>query len=304
MGKPMRESNDPARALKQPPSTVWPIMLTPDKAQALALQFQFDQTQWWSLEQLLQCQLQQVALVIRHAARYSPFWKPRLAALKKRLPGSFTMNHLRALPLLTRSDIQDAGKSLFSTSVPPDHGKPYKVRTSGSTGTPITVLNTQLTTLVMQNALSLRGHIWHGRDLTAKNVDIRTAKPRAQTPRTQRWSPVPGTGPTVRVDISLPISEILEHVLNEDPVYLQTHPYTLLGMIERSREIGAKPSSLREVRTFGEALEPRIRAAARTEWGVPVVDSYSALEFGMIAHQCPESENLHVMSESVLLEVL
>ena len=33
-------------------------------------------------------------------------------------------------------------------------------------------------------------------------------------------------------------------------------------------------------------------------------NDYSAMEVGMIAMQCPESENLHVQSESVLVEVI
>ena len=38
--------------------------------------------------------------------------------------------------------------------------------------------------------------------------------------------------------------------------------------------------------------------------GVPVVDVYSGAEVGYIALQCPESENLHIQSESVFVEVL
>src|SRR6185295_14515719 len=39
-------------------------------------------------------------------------------------------------------------------------------------------------------------------------------------------------------------------------------------------------------------------------WGVGVVDVYSSEECGQIALQCPEHEQYHVQSESVLVEVL
>lgn len=295
-----------AALLRQPvvPSSIaWPAILPMINAQVLALQFQFDMTQWWSAEQLVAHQLLQAEVLIRHAARYAPFWKSRLAALDNVASGELTMARLRTLPVLTRTEVQDAGASLFSTAMPPDHGQVFPVGTSGSTGAPIVVRGSGMT-WTMQNAISVRGHLWHKRDLTARNVDIRTAYAPGREPKDPRWSPIPGTGPCVRLDIGLPISELLTRMVAEDPAYLQTHPYTLLGMIERSRETGEIPKNLCEVRTFGEALEPRIRLEAREAWGVPVVDNYSANEMGTIAHQCPESENLHVMAESILVEVL
>jgi phenylacetate-CoA ligase len=213
------------------------------------------------------------------------------------------MARFRSIPIMKRTDIQDAGVSLFATALPADHGQPFPVRTSGSTGTPIEARGTAMTWM-MQNAFSMRGHLWHRRDLGAKNVDIRNPYPSGREPKNPKWSPVPGGGPHVRLDIGLSISDLLERVLAEDPDYLQTHPYTLLGMIELSVETGEKPSNLREVRTFGETLEPRIRRIAREAWGVPVIENYSANEIGTIAHQCPENQFLHVMAESILVEVL
>ena len=55
---------------------------------------------------------------------------------------------------------------------------------------------------------------------------------------------------------------------------------------------------------FDEVLEPGIRDAALSHWGVEVADAYSTVELGTIAHQCPANENLHVQSESILPEVL
>ena len=150
----------------------------------------------------------------------------------------------------------------------------------------------------------MRGHLWHKRDFTAKNVEIRTASTGGKRPKHVKWASVVATGPSVRLDIARPINELYDDLLCEDPAYLQTHPNTLLGLIERSQEIGAVPNSLREARTFGEPLEPQVREAAREHWNVPVVDNYSAMETGTIAHQCPETTNLHVQGEGVLVEVL
>ena len=149
----------------------------------------------------------------------------------------------------------------------------------------------------------MRGHLWHKRDLGAKNVDIRMLES-PDAPRRTRWAPLPRGGPSIRLDIALAINELFDQLMDEDPVYLQTHPYTLGALVQRSNELGVRPPALRGVRTFGEVLDPPIRDACQKAWAVPVADAYSANELGTIAHQCPETTNLHVMAESVLVEIL
>ncbi len=62
--------------------------------------------------------------------------------------------------------------------------------------------------------------------------------------------------------------------------------------------------ALRQVATFSDLLRPETRAACREAWGVPVADTYSSAEIGYIALQCPESENYHIQSESVYVEII
>lgn len=282
---------------------VWPQIYTMQNAIPLSMQFSFEVSERWPHDRLLENQMRQITALVRHAATTVPYYRHKLANHALPSISPMTMEHFRTLPLLSRTDIQSAGKTLFSEAVPAGHGAAFEIRSSGSTGRPVRVLGTGLTGMYVR-ALSMRGHLWHQRDLSAKSVDIRTALATQSTSRKYRWSSVPDAGESVRLDISLPISVLLDQLIREDPVYMQTHPYTLKGLIKNSVERGIRPQSLREVRTFGEALEPDIREAAREHWGVAVVNNYSAMEVGTIAHQCPESENLHVQSESVLLEVL
>lgn len=281
----------------------WPRLQPEAEAQALALQFQLDESQWWPPERLVSRQLRQIQRVIRHAQATVPFYRERLSSVASLPAGQLSLEAFRTIPPMTRRDIQDAGPSLISRRVPAAHGKAVPVRSSGSTGRPIEVQATALMGIFMQ-ALTMRGHRWHKRDLSAKNVDIRTAFASGQAPQRIRWAPLPSTGPSVRLDISRPINTLFDDLIAEGPHYLQTHPYTLQGLVERSREIGVRPKHLREVRTFGEALLPGLRGLVEVEWGVPLTDQYSAMEVGTIAIQCPQATALHVQSECVLVEVL
>jgi len=283
--------------------TVWPQMYALPDAVHLSWQFTFQVTEWWSHERLLASQMHQVTALVRHAAATVPYYRDRIKVRPLPPQHPMTWDDFRALPLLRREDIQNAGRALVSGAIPGSHGPQYEVRSSGSTGMPIRVMGTGLTGMYLL-AFSMRGHLWHGRDLSAKNVDIRTAKPTEDLGKKRTWNTVLDAGESVLLDINLPVHVLLDQLIREDPVYIQTHPYTLKGMIKNSIERDIHPVSLREARTFGEALEPEIRELARDHWGIDVVDNYSAMEVGTIALQCPESENLHVQSESVLVEVL
>lgn len=283
--------------------TIWPPMYSIQNALQLAMQFTFDVTERCSPEQILANQMQQVTALVHHAVATVPYYRDKFQNQPLPPHSSLTWDDFRTLPMLRREDIQNAGKALVSKAIPGSHGPHYEVRSSGSTGKPIQVLGTGFTYIFVR-AFSMRGHLWHGRDLSAKAVDIRTARSADKPAESGIWSAVPNSGRCVRLDINLPMNELLDHLIDIDPVYMQTHPYTLKGMIMNSVERGIRPKSLREARTFGEALEPRVRDLARDHWGIDVIDNYSAMEVGMIAMQCPESENLHVQSESVLVEVL
>jgi phenylacetate-CoA ligase len=282
---------------------VWPHILPPPLAVPLSLQFAFQVYEWWPPERLLENQMRQVSALLKHAVTTVPYYKNKLQHFPPASLSSMTMDTFRELPLLCRTDIQDAGRRLVSNALPANHGQAFAVHSSGSTGRPIRVQGTELTS-IYHRALGMRGHLWHRRDLSAKSMDIRTARGASLAQKKLRWSVVPDGGEAVSLDINLPVSVLLDKLIHEDPVYLQTHPYTLKGLIELSLERNVRPKSLREVRTFGEVLDPAVRAAARSHWGVAVVDNYAAMEIGPMATQCPENENLHVLSESVLIEVL
>ena len=69
------------------------------------------------------------------------------------------------------------------------------------------------------------------------------------------------------IDIGLPVDEIFERLLEEDPAYLLTHPNVLEALVERSRDLGRRPVQEDrpglgiEVRTAplpGEPVEPYV----------------------------------------------
>jgi len=246
--------------------------------------------------------MRQLSLILRHAHAHIPYyrdrWGPRFDA------ASANAEAFAELPLLTRRDLLESYDRLKSEAVPPEHGKLAELRTSGSTGSPVRVLRSQLSQLFW-NAITLRDHRWHRRDLSVKLAAIRHGVSEGAA---QSWgiatAGLISTGPAVNLSASTDIGEQLDWLQREQPGYLITYPSNAAALAKLSLERAVHLQRLREVRTVGEMLTPDVRSACREAWGVKVVDMYSANEVGYVALQCPMHEHYHVQSEGVLLEVL
>lgn len=265
----------------------------------LDLVWKLGDSQWWSAERHQEIQLRLVQQLAAHAAATVPFYRDRLEPLLGRPAGGLTLEDLRRVPPASRSEVQRAGEALFSTALPEGHGGVTRFTTSGSSGMPLVGRRSGRAVLVNQ-AVAMRYHRWHERDLQASNLTFR------HLDGEQRESPGPwaqplGNGPGLVVNNSLPIPELAAALRRTDPAYLQSQPSILRAVIEECAEA---PPALREVRTYGETVDERLRTLCRAAWGVPLTDNYSSEETGIMAVECPSGEGYHVQAEHVLLEVL
>jgi phenylacetate-CoA ligase len=209
------------------------------------------------------------------------------------------------LPVLTRRELQRAGESLYCRQVPAGHDPVQETHSSGSTGEPVIVRRTGLTEFIRM-ALTMRDHVWHRRDIAGRlctvrgNVNSYTAYPDWGWP-TSLLGP---TGPMLSLPLVTDTATLAGWIRDFDPDYLLLLPTTLRSLVEYFRRHRWTLRSLREVRTFGETLQPSVREQVAASFGVSIVDCYSSSEVGYIALMCPESGLYHVMSESVIAEVL
>ncbi len=282
----------------------WPALPGPGAASMLAVQYQLKESQWWPKEVLHASQHGQLRRLLAHAFATVPFYRERFIKAGLDPTAEPCREAFYTLPLLRRTEVQTAPDALLSRSVPPDHGRVIEHQTSGSTGRPIRTRGTVITQFFW-NAITLRDHLWHGRDLMGKLASIRTT---VKDGRGSGWGPSTDvtfeTGPSAALNIRADTATQIEWLKKEDPDYLLSHPSNILALARLSIEERIRIPSLKEVRTFGETVGPELREACMEAWGVKVVDAYSAQEIGYIALQCPASECYHIQSESVLVEIL
>ncbi len=285
------------------PGAAWPALPTPDGAAVLGVLLQLDRSQWLPPAELEALQMLQLEALLRHAFEQVPEYRERWAgAYDPQQP--LTLERFRRLPRLTRRDLQQAGGAMRAASVPAAHGVVFESSTSGSTGVPVKIAKTALSDLFWKT-FSLRDHLWHRRELGGKLAAIRSG---AADTRAGHWgTPAFGivvTGEAVMRSTATDVAAQLDWLSAERPNYLLVYATNALELARLAIARGVRLPSLREVRTFGEMLRPETRAAVREAWGVPVCDTYSAAEAGVIALQCPEHEHYHVQAEGVLVEVL
>lgn len=283
---------------------LWPAMPGAEGARMLAMQYQFVQSERWSPDVLRAAQFAQLGHLLRHAQATVPFYRERLAGLVPDQPLDAAV--FSRIPLLRRQDIQENFDALCSKATPVDHGQTYSGESSGSTGRPIRYLKTELND-VFWHAFTVRDHLWQRRDFTGKLAAIR-GPGRIESGSGTGWGVSTDaafhTGTVTMCTTEQSMARQAEWLMQENPDYLISIASNVQELARYCGRQRLRPSRLREVRTYGEALHPELRAVVRTVWDVPVTDMYSCREGGYLALQCPQHEHYHVQAEGVYLELL
>lgn len=255
------------------------------------------------LEALERLQRTMLLAVARHSATNSRHFAARMKAAGLVPSALGKEGGLARLPPLTREELVRAGDTLFCKSCPSSHGPIATATTSGSTGEPVTVRRTGLCHWHWL-AYTLREHLWHNRDFAGRLAVVRaTISEPIETPD---WGPPANllfrTGPGSAMPPSRSVQELCQWLAGFDPDHLLVLPSTLAALVAELAQIGQRLARLKSIRTLSETLHPELRESTSRVLGVPIHDSYTSQEGGIMATQCPAG-SYHV-SETILLEVL
>jgi phenylacetate-coenzyme A ligase PaaK-like adenylate-forming protein len=270
-----------------------------------ALVEQLGRSQWASPGDLVSSQFRHVDLLADYCNRHSPFFAMRLRRAGLAPTDLADPAGFEQLPVMTRRDIQSAGEDLFCREVPPGHGHVTETRTSGSTGEPVLVRRTAVNGLFW-NAMVMRDLVWHRRNLSGRLCTITALV--SERAEHEDWGPpatvFARTGPMLSLPIAADVACLVQWVAEFRPNFVAMFPSTLDAFTNYCRSHDRALPHVQQVLTTSETLLPSVRAAAEELFNISVADCYSSEEFGSIALSCPVSGMYHVMSESVLAEVL
>jgi phenylacetate-CoA ligase len=273
--------------------------------------YQIDQASRMSHAWVRDRQIRQAAILLNFANKSVPLYRGRLPGIHPGQP--IADDRWLRLPVLTRAMLQKASRpelggneqNVLANPLPKGHEQISPLKTSGSTGLPVTAFGTQLTRFLWQ-VWTVYEHLLHQRDFSLKLAALRPEGEQAPgvSERSENWGSSTAmlmkTGPGVVMNVRTPVIDQKRWLEQEQPGYLLSFPSNLEALMHA----GLKLPRLKGIRTYGELLTPALRQTFRDAWQVPVTDVYSSQEVGYMALQCPHHDGYHVTSESVLMEVL
>jgi phenylacetate-CoA ligase len=299
--------------LRTLPGYAWPPLPDAALSQVWVAYQELERTQWLPPDELARRQLQQVRALLAHAVVHVPYYREALPAAGV-TPGTIqSQEDFRRLPILPRKTYQERHTEFCAEELPPGTIAAGHVMSSGSSGIPVRVPQTNLVNL-WWCACFLRDLDWCGIDLSGTLAAIRTTKATGsererllQGVSMPHWLPqlagLIDTGPSFLMDLGQEPRRQLHWLRQIAPDYLVTFASNLAVLADLALEEGPIPY-LRGIQTISEHLSDEVRARAETAFGVPIKDTYSCVEAGYLASPCPLGHGLHVHAENVLLEVL
>ncbi len=288
-----------------------PVLLSESGASAaFENQLALAQTEWRSREEHERSQLTHLRAMVRFAVAEVPFWRDRLDADKIATAPSLS-DALAHIPVLEREELRLRGTALAAARLPEGHKQVQVTRSSGSTGTIVSVPQTNVF-LRWQQILNVRSYLWGGFDFAAPIAFIHRRPPgEAAYPlglQKSRWAsaavlPFP-TGPAFMLNATTPLEQQLEWLERVRPAYLFTMPSILRGLAGVAPPALAGALRISAALTVGEVVDQELRRSVEARFGMRIHDAYACQEAGCLAIQCPSAPAYHVPAETVIVEVV
>jgi phenylacetate-CoA ligase len=296
------------------PGSIWPSIPGGEVSQLWAMYLELDRTQWHRPADLIEGQLTQLRTLLTHCIQHVPYYQEMMRQANLKPQDIQTLADVRHLPRLQRRTYQDQCDRFQARGLPAGTTPTTTMRTSGTSGMPIAVRQTNLVNF-WWCAFHLRDLAWCGVDLRRCLAVIRgLGASGAEQQRALRgykqdhWNDqfprLLENGPAYVMDIHQEPRQQLQWLLRVQPDYLLSYPPNLEFLAGLLVESGQRLDKLRTILTLGETLTDEGRARIESGFGVPVKNSYSCVEAGYLASTCPAGHGLHVHGENVLLEVL
>lgn len=251
--------------------------------------------------------------LLQFAGNHVPHYR-ELCQTRLKEPGKVrSLADLRRLPILTRADIVKQAAALKSDWLPPGEGALFTARSTGTTGTPVSVL-------ISRTGSRMFGLLWHRQarwfryDPAGRFAKIRVpstmprsggkAVPAGAALRRPSWYHLGRyfqTGPELNFSTKNPAEKQVAWLRRFRPDYLLAYPgvFEELGL---ACEGTAPVESLKSLLGIGATATPALRSAIERIYQVPFDQNYGLNEVGLVAIRC-RAGRYHVNTEHCLVEI-
>jgi phenylacetate-CoA ligase len=253
---------------------------------------------------------------IGFSAMQVPFYRRQWQELGIDIRDIRGLADLSRLPILTKHDIQAHFNDLLPHQTPPGHQAKYKIKSSGTTGEPVTVAHSGISrsfhALFKQRQLR-----WFRYDPMGLLAQIR---PPQDLPTNAAGEPLqkgetcseagwPFVGKIFHTGRFIGFND---HNTAEDKVaWLEKHqPDYLLGQSAQLEQLALAAKDigftfrLKGIEAISQQLTPDMAAVIESVFGAPVHMNYGLNEAGLVAVRCPEGDRYHIHTEHCITEIV
>ncbi len=269
---------------------------------------EFERSQWWPRDRILELQNQGLRLLLEHAYKTVPYYQ-RIFSERDIKPDDIVYNEdLTKLPILTKRLIRDNFKDMVSRGFPI---KEIITRsTSGSTGEPLVFYRTRGDRMSWNFAASYRGYAWAGYKLGDKLAGFSQVIPASSMRERISESVRYFFERIMVVDASMVSDEtgpdIVRKVCDFQPRFLRGYPsaiYLLARFIEKTGQYKNRIKP-RAIFTGAEVLYDYQRELFRKVFECEAYSHYCSFELHPIAVECPTHSGHHITAENVFVEIV
>ena len=252
--------------------------------------------------------------ILAFASEHVAYYRGRFSALGLRVQDIKGQQDLPRLPILSKHEVIEHFHELRAQALPQGTGIAGVVRSSGTTGQPVSVVMTRHSTL-MFNILAHRKERWAHVDPMGVSCSIKipshfppkngVALPNGELSQSERWDYLGQffeTGPSYGFNVWNSMDRQLAWLRQIQPNYLSTYPSTFEELAYSND--GASPAAtISALFSTGSSAAPSTRRQVERIYRAPLHDAYGLNEIGRVAVRC-EAGRYHVHVEHCIVEVV
>lgn len=253
--------------------------------------------QWLSRAELYDLQNRKLRAVVKHAYENVPYYHNLFDSVGLKPEDIQTTEDLIRIPITSRRDIQKQSPGqTISRGV--DSERCIKLRTSGTTGVPLTVYLTPAEHH-FRGLIELRGLLSIG---FKPNDRLTFIGPYRK--HNARWYQRLGLFRSIKISPFIDAEQQIQQAKKFKPTILWIYPSHLKILIRSLNERDAKEIEPRLLITSAEVLDKDTYDAVKALWDIEILNFYGCDEFGRIAWECHDHKGLHINMDSVIVEYI
>jgi len=263
-------------------------------------------TQFDPPEAIRRRQWECVQSLLVHAYRTTRFYRARLQAAGIIQGRIRSLDDLRAIPLLTKTDLRERQDDLLSDDYRNNSQSLLRKKTSGSTGVSVEVLLDERANQ-FKRACTLRSDEWSGWRF-GQRVAVLWGAEENQRRGLRAWLRNRFLQRSILLD-TLRITEdnmtlFLMALRRHPPGLLLGHAHSLYLFAQFVKSRGGPGFQPRGIVSAAMVLHDRERRAIEEVFCCPATNRYGCEEVSLIACECDRHDGLHVNADGIYLEVL